>query len=53
LLAIDDALAVFPANEIVIATHPESRSNWLARDIVPRVCARYPLVVHQIETIAA
>jgi nucleotide-binding universal stress UspA family protein len=34
--AIQDALRVFPADEIVIATHPEGRSNWLARDLVDR-----------------
>src|SRR4051812_27968056 len=28
LLAIDDALAGFPASQIVIATHPVGRSNW-------------------------
>ena len=36
LLAIEDALRIFPANEILIATHPEGRSNWLARNIVGR-----------------
>ena len=36
LQAITDALALFPADHIVIATHPENRSNWLARNIVTR-----------------
>ena len=45
LLAIEDALAVFPADELLIATHPEERSNWLAHDLVGRACARFSLPV--------
>src|SRR3954465_6532363 len=41
LVAIEDALAVFPADEILLATHPEERSNWLAHDLVARVCGRF------------
>jgi GABA permease len=48
LLAIDDALRVFPANEIVIATHPEGQSNWLARNIVSRARSRYAVPVHHL-----
>jgi hypothetical protein len=49
LLAIADALAVFPADELLIATHPEERSNWLAHDLVGRACARFSLpVVHLV-----
>jgi len=49
LQAIADALAVFPADELLVATHPESRSNWLARDLVARACARFSLpVVHLV-----
>ena len=36
LQAVEDALRLFPADQIVIATHPEERSNWLAHDIVNR-----------------
>jgi hypothetical protein len=36
--AIADALPLFAADEIVIATHEEGRSNWLARDLVGRAC---------------
>ena len=43
MLAIEDALAVFPADELLVATHPEARSNWLAHDLVGRACA--PAVV--------
>jgi GABA permease len=49
LQAIADALHFFPADEIVIATHPEERSNWLERDLVERARSRYALpVVHVV-----
>jgi nucleotide-binding universal stress UspA family protein len=41
LQAIADALSVFPADEIIIATHPEARSHWLAHDLVGRARARF------------
>ena len=34
--AIADALHEFPADEIIIATHPEERSNWLEKHVVDR-----------------
>jgi nucleotide-binding universal stress UspA family protein len=47
--AIEDAMRVFGADEIVIGTHPEERSNWLARDLVGRICGTYGVpVVHVI-----
>lgn len=33
-VAIEDALAGFAADEIVISTHPPERSNWLERGVV-------------------
>jgi hypothetical protein len=48
LQAIADALAVFTADEILIATHPEHRSNWLAHDLVGRACARFQLPVAHV-----
>jgi hypothetical protein len=49
LLAIADVLHFFPADEIVIATHPEERSNWLERDLVERARSRYALpIVHVV-----
>jgi hypothetical protein len=49
LQAIADALHFFPADEIVIATHPQERSNWLERDLVERSRSRYALpVVHVV-----
>jgi hypothetical protein len=35
-VAIEDALRVFPADEIVISTHPPQKSRWLERGVVQR-----------------
>jgi hypothetical protein len=43
LEAIADALAVFEADQLIISTHPEHRSNWLARDVVRRARERFGL----------
>ena len=52
--AIDDTLRVFPATEIVVATHPRHRSNWLARDVVARACTQFGLpVIHIVVDEAA
>jgi hypothetical protein len=48
LQAVDDALRTFPADEIIIATHPEGRSNWLEGDLVGRVRAAYGLPVTHV-----
>ncbi len=37
LLAIDDALRMFDADEVLVATAPEAQSAWLALDLVERV----------------
>jgi GABA permease len=53
ILAIEDAVADFPADEIVIGTHPEERSNWLAHDLVARACAYFGLpVAHVVVDVA-
>ena len=46
--AIDDALRAFPADSLVIATHLDGSSNWLARDLVGRVSARFGLPITHI-----
>ena len=54
LQAIADALSVFAADEIIIATHPEARSNWLAHDLVHRALARFGLpTVHVVVDVAS
>ncbi|MFN0155778.1 MAG: hypothetical protein ACKVUT_15500 [Gaiella sp.] len=48
LLAIGDALAVFAADEILVATHPEGRSYWLERDLVWKAAERFPQPVWHV-----
>lgn len=48
LQAAADALHLFSADEIVIATQPESRSNWLARRLVERARERFALPVQYL-----
>jgi hypothetical protein len=48
LLAIQDALADFPATEIVLSTHPPGRSNWLERKLPMRATQRFDLPVTQL-----
>jgi hypothetical protein len=51
LLAIEDALAGFPADEIVIATVPAGRSNWIERGLVEKATARFGIpVVHLVSS---
>ena len=54
LRAIEDALSTFPADELVIGTHPEERSNWLAHDLVRRARVRFRMpVFHVVVDLAA
>ena len=46
--AIQDALATFPADEIVIATSPESDASWLERDAADKVRERFGLPVRHL-----
>ena len=39
--AVEDALRVFGADEIVLSTHPEGRSHWLERGVVDSVRDRF------------
>jgi hypothetical protein len=41
LLAIEDALCQFPADEMIISTHPRGRSNWLEKRVVARAEQRF------------
>jgi len=43
LLAIADALRVAPADELIISTHPENRSNWLERGVVEEARKQFGL----------
>jgi hypothetical protein len=48
LLALGDALAVFGADEVLIATHPPGESCWLERDVVTRARARFAPPIHHL-----
>jgi Universal stress protein family len=41
LLAIEDALATFPADEIVLFTHASGARNWLEEGLVEEVRERF------------
>jgi GNAT superfamily N-acetyltransferase len=47
LQAIDDALCFFAADTLIVATHPEAQSHWLARNLVDRARDRFAgTIVH-------
>ena len=48
LQAIEDALRSFGADEIVISTHPEGRSNWLEQRLVERAGERFALPITHV-----
>jgi len=48
LQAIADALRTFGADEIIISTHPEGRSNWLERGIVEHARERFAVPITHV-----
>ncbi|HMJ72465.1 MAG TPA: hypothetical protein VK471_03755 [Solirubrobacterales bacterium] len=53
-VAIEDALRVFPADEIVISTHPPDRSRWLENGVVERARNEIDLpITHVVVDLAA
>jgi hypothetical protein len=54
LRAIEDALRTFGADEIIISTHPEGRSNWLERGVVSGARERFAVpITHVVVDLAA
>ena len=47
-VAIEDALREFPADELVISTHPPERSRWLERGVVERARRELELPVTHV-----
>jgi hypothetical protein len=45
LRAIDQALRTFAADEVLIATRPHGKSDWLDRDVVASARERFPVPV--------
>ena len=48
--ATTDALAGFPADEIVVSTLPQTRSGWLRRDLIERIKDETGLPVEHVVT---
>ena len=48
LQAIEDALRTFGADELIISTHPEGRSNWLERGVVASARERFALPITHV-----
>lgn len=46
--AIADALAGYPADRLLISTHPPSHSNWLERDLIRRAEERFDVPVTHV-----
>jgi hypothetical protein len=47
-VAIEDGLRVFPADEIVISTHPPERSRWLEHGVVERAREQIDLPITHV-----
>ncbi len=47
-VAIEDALRVFAADEILISTHPSDRSRWLERGVVDKARERIDLPITHV-----
>ena len=48
LQAIDHALRTFAADEVLIATRPHGKSDWLDRDVVASARERFPVPVAHV-----
>jgi nucleotide-binding universal stress UspA family protein len=48
LQAIEDALRTFGAEEIIISTHPEGRSNWLEKGVVSGAHERFAVPITHV-----
>ena len=48
IVAIEDALGRFGADEVIIVTHPPDRSSWLERGVVERLRAEVDLPVAHV-----
>ena len=46
--AMEDELRKFPADEVIISTHPPGRSHWLERGVVERARERFAIPVTHV-----
>jgi GABA permease len=53
LAAIEDTLRTFPADVIVISTHPVARSRWLKKDLIEQARRKFERpVVHVVSHVS-
>ena len=48
LQAMEDALRLFGADEIIISTHPEGRSHWLEKNVVTAARERFAVPITHV-----
>jgi hypothetical protein len=48
LNAIADGLRVFPADEVVLVTHPEEEQHWVEHDLANRARRRFSLPIRHL-----
>jgi hypothetical protein len=48
LQALEDSLRTFPADEIVVSTHPPGRSHWLEQGVVEQARLRYDVPITHV-----
>jgi hypothetical protein len=46
--SLEDALRTFPADEVIISTHPPEKSRWLERGVVERAREEIPLPITHV-----
>lgn len=46
--AVKDAIAIYGADEIIVSTHPETRSGWMRRNLVERLRRDTGLAVEHV-----
>lgn len=46
--SLEDALRTFPADEVIISTHPPERSRWLERGVVEKAREEVPLPITHV-----
>src|SRR5688500_13850710 len=49
VLALEDALRLFPADEVIVVAHPRERATWLEQDVVERARREVDVPVTVIE----
>ena len=51
VLALEDALRLFPADEVIVVAHPQDHATWLEQDVVERTRREVdiPITVIEIE----